>query len=314
MPGGPSIPVPTTGRTQRSPTSTKATRARIESNETNTKRLQANRKAQPTLVHQLANAGPMSQVADGQTLVYDAATGQYVPADLPSGFTPYASLTGAGETNPFGALTQDGDFQVQGGTFVVNDTTGGGIHLNTTGSFSTDSDGVLLDSSNTMILSIPAPAPGGSAFALKGGANDIISIDPTLGSLWDIDIGGSNVNAVEIFTELSFLVLAQDPSHPGQQSILNMQAGGADMAAGGAPSPHDYAASIGVLGYDPTTQSGKIAMDATGLPGVSIPIAFLTGSTALALPAVVGFPSPTFAFTADGHIAFNLGSGWTVLV
>lgn len=68
-----------TGPTTRDPNSTKALRERIEKLENNVKRLLANRTPAPTLLHQLANAGPMSAVDDKQVPVYNKAKGTYEP-------------------------------------------------------------------------------------------------------------------------------------------------------------------------------------------------------------------------------------------
>ncbi len=82
---GSSVQVPSTGPTAVSPTSVAALRRRIEELELDVRRLNANRTPQPTLLHQLSNAGPMSQVKDGQTLIYDATTGTYKPGTPPGG-------------------------------------------------------------------------------------------------------------------------------------------------------------------------------------------------------------------------------------
>lgn len=124
---GPTLAVPGTGPTYRPPTSTKALRERVEKGENNVKRLQANRKQPTTLVHQLGNAAPMAKVADGQTLRYNATTGQYEPADIDAS---YASLTGSGEHDSPGDLTQDGGF-------TVEDTLAHGILLRSRGSAGT---------------------------------------------------------------------------------------------------------------------------------------------------------------------------------
>lgn len=64
---------------RRPQTSTKALRERVETGERNVSRLQANRNPQSFMMHQLTNAGPMSQVQDQQIAIYNKATGQYEP-------------------------------------------------------------------------------------------------------------------------------------------------------------------------------------------------------------------------------------------
>jgi hypothetical protein len=303
MPGGPSIPVPTTGRTQRAPTSTKATRSRIESGETATKRLQANRKAQPTLLHQLSNTGPMSQVADGQTLVYDAASGQYVPADLPAGFTPYASLTGAGETNPFGKLTQAGELEVDA-PFVVLDSTGGGINMETSGSFFAQGEGITLQSGNSMLLEFPSSTD----FTIKGGSTNLLAFDWG-GTEWDLSIFG--IGSMAVLGDGIFEAIMTNTSTGGGSSVAAGQ--GFALIRDSGPSSHLFVGAVRVIGYDPAGNSGIMQLDATGTASSSVPINFVTAASTLLLPAL-SFPAPTFGFSSDGHISFNSGGGWSVLV
>jgi hypothetical protein len=101
-------PVRSTGPMQKPPNSTQSVRARLESNEQNVSRIQANRKPTPLLMHELGNTGPMSQVQDGQAPVFNKASGQYEPGSTGG----YASLTGTGETDPYGFLEQTGPFTV----------------------------------------------------------------------------------------------------------------------------------------------------------------------------------------------------------
>jgi hypothetical protein len=84
-------PPSSTGPTLRANTSTKALRDRIEKQELAIKRLQANRNPQSFLVHQLTNAQPMSQVADQQFMMYDQASGQYVPSFVSEIRNPYGN-------------------------------------------------------------------------------------------------------------------------------------------------------------------------------------------------------------------------------
>lgn len=76
---GSSTSVKSTGPTSTSNTSVASLRKRLETLETAVKRLNANRTPPSLLVHQLANTLPMSQVKDGQTLIYNKATGEYEP-------------------------------------------------------------------------------------------------------------------------------------------------------------------------------------------------------------------------------------------
>lgn len=76
---GSSVPNTSTRPTTPSNTTVASLRKRLETLELQVKRINANRTPEPLLVHQLANTGPMSQVSDGDTLIYNQASGQYEP-------------------------------------------------------------------------------------------------------------------------------------------------------------------------------------------------------------------------------------------
>jgi hypothetical protein len=76
---GSSVPNTKTRPSTPSNTTVQSLQKRLEGLENQIARLNANRTPAPTLLHELANALPMSQVQDGQGLVYSAASGQYEP-------------------------------------------------------------------------------------------------------------------------------------------------------------------------------------------------------------------------------------------
>lgn len=76
---GSSVPNTATRPTTPSNTTVASLRKRLETLENQVKRINANRTPAPLLVHQLANTGPMAQVQDGQSLIYNADSGQYEP-------------------------------------------------------------------------------------------------------------------------------------------------------------------------------------------------------------------------------------------
>jgi hypothetical protein len=114
---GSSTSVKSTGPTSTSNTSVASLRKRLETLETSVKRLNANRQTPSLLVHQLGNTLPMSVVKDGQTLVYNEASGQYEP-----GASTYASLQGPGADTSGDELTQTGGFNVVLGDVLVDGT------------------------------------------------------------------------------------------------------------------------------------------------------------------------------------------------
>lgn len=76
---GSSVPNTKTRPGNPSNATVQALQKRLEGLENQIARINANRTPEPTLVHELSNAGPMAQVQDGQGLVYSAADGQYHP-------------------------------------------------------------------------------------------------------------------------------------------------------------------------------------------------------------------------------------------
>lgn len=114
---GNSAPNSSTRPTTPSNTTVASLRKRLETLENQVKRINANRTPAPLLAHQLANTGPMSQVKNGQTLVYNEDTGQYEP-----GASTYASLQGPGADTSGDQLTQTGGFNVVLGDVLVDGT------------------------------------------------------------------------------------------------------------------------------------------------------------------------------------------------
>ena len=165
---GNSAPNSSTRPTTPSNTTVASLRKRLETLENQVKRINANRTPTPLLVHQLSNTGPMSVVKDGQTLVYNEASGQYEP-----GVSAYASLRGAGQTDSPGALTQTG------GLFIV------------LGDVLADSSEAFFISSTTTTTSVEVdafatsnPTSGGAQFAAQVGnattlAKIVMGVDPT---------------------------------------------------------------------------------------------------------------------------------------
>lgn len=95
-----------TGPPARAPLDVASLRDRLEGMEGRVQALQANRQSvgpkqnqQNVPLHALANAAPMGAVADGQSPVFDGATGQFTPGGPLFKFT--APLAGAAPTGPF---------------------------------------------------------------------------------------------------------------------------------------------------------------------------------------------------------------------
>lgn len=210
-------PVRSTGNTTPSNTKVEALRKRLETLELQVKRLNANRTPPATLVHQLSNAGPMRKVADGDTLVYNEATGQYEP-----GSTGYASLTGAGQTATPGLLTQKGGFIIDTGDVGVDATEV--IEFSATSADSAVGaffEMFALDSGAQMAMEVfgggPVPVGNVSLFS-----------DPTHGTILELFAGVVNIGGG--FSPSEGVLTFFNTNGSNQQTVTGSQGGNTALA------------------------------------------------------------------------------------
>lgn len=281
-----------TGPTAQASTSLRALRKRVENLELQIKRIQANRTPNVLKISQLANCGPMSKVSSALPVpTYNAASGQYEPGE--AGGAGYASLTGTGSTDPHGALTQAGDFEVVAGTdpqSILSVTSASGINMSTFGtSIDLDSGESLTLTAENMFIEIfndfelIAEALSGTPTLLllqESGGHYNIDFTAAGGGDFTVTSGGIDMGA----TGLAIL--------SGSEARLE----------GG----HSIVAADGIFAGG--TQIGSDA--GLGFLSVSFTVAF--NEAGLIVPP--GGSGVAFGFTQGGHIYFSSGGAYSLLV